>query len=238
MTWWMWAIIAYFCGSVPFGLLIGFAKGIDLREYGSGNLGATNAVRVLGKKLGVLCFLLDVAKGFAPVFVSGWMLGYIGRTELTSTEAWQWLVICVCAVMGHVFPMWLKFKGGKGVATGLGTMLGIWPLLTVAALVTFVTWVVVLKVSRFVSLASMISAVMLPVYVVIGALMRDQKVEAIMPFIIVTALLAVLVVFRHRSNITRLMAGKEDRTGEWKNESPPPPPEAPESSAPEIVEKQ
>jgi glycerol-3-phosphate acyltransferase PlsY len=234
----MWAIIAYFCGSVPFGLLIGFTKGIDLREYGSGNLGATNAVRVLGKKLGVLCFLLDVAKGFVPVFVGGWVLGYIGRTELTSTEAWQWLVICVCAVMGHVFPMWLKFKGGKGVATGLGTMLGIWPLLTVAALVTFVTWVVVLKLSRFVSLASMIGAVMLPVYVVIGALMRGQKVEAIMPFIIVTALLAVLVVFRHRSNIARLIAGKEDRAGEWKNEAPPPTPKAPESSAPEIVEKQ
>jgi len=210
--WLIWAGIGYFCGSIPFGLLIGLAKGIDIRHSGSGNVGATNTGRVLGKKWGVVCFSLDLLKGTAPVLIGGWFMGYAGQT-LTSIQAWQWLSVAATAMLGHIFPIWLRFAGGKGVATGLGVLLGFWPLLTIPALASAVIWVVVLAMWRFVSLASMIAAGSIPLLLVVHAYFRQQTPGEIAPFLLATGALSILVVIRHRSNITRLRGGSEPKIG-------------------------
>jgi acyl phosphate:glycerol-3-phosphate acyltransferase len=217
MDWrWPLAVLAgYLCGSIPFGLFLGYARGVDIRASGSGNLGATNVGRVLGKKWGILCFALDVLKGFAPVFVAGWWLGYIGRPVdgLTQGEAWRWLAVAAAAVIGHCFPVWLGFKGGKGVATSFGVLLGLWPFMTLPGLAALATWVVTMKLSRYVSLASMVAAVALPVFVVTMGMWRGQPGVSLLPFVVVAALRALLVVWRHRTNIQRLMAGTENKVG-------------------------
>ena len=123
LPWVPFVLLAYLCGSIPMGLCIGFSRGMDIRTQGSRNIGATNCGRVLGRPWGVLCFILDVLKGLGPVLGAGLVLGYAGRSDLGSSEAWQWLCIAAAAVLGHVFPVWLKFQGGKGVATSVGMMI-------------------------------------------------------------------------------------------------------------------
>ena len=121
MTNWIVALVlAYAIGGVPFGLLLGFVRGVDIREHGSGNIGATNTMRVLGKRLGLLAFLLDVLKGAVPVLVWGFIISAASRPDLPAGEAFKWLGIGVATVLGHIFPIYLRFKGGKGVATGFG----------------------------------------------------------------------------------------------------------------------
>jgi len=127
------ALGAYLLGSVPFGLVIGKLKGVDIREHGSGNIGATNAMRVLGKKLGIVCFLLDVLKGSLPVAIAGATLGYASGDALSSADAFVWVGIGIASVLGHMFSIFLGFKGGKGVATGFGVLLAIWPWVTLPA---------------------------------------------------------------------------------------------------------
>ena len=122
------ALGAYLLGSVPFGLLIGKAKGVDLRAHGSGNIGATNAMRVLGKPLGIACFALDVAKGAIPTAIAGALI--VPESGLDAPTAFAWVAIGVCAVIGHMFSIFLRFSGGKGVATGFGILLAIFPYVT------------------------------------------------------------------------------------------------------------
>jgi glycerol-3-phosphate acyltransferase PlsY len=211
-TSWLIAIVAgYLCGSIPFGLLIGLARGVDIRTAGSGNIGATNAARVLGRKWGMVCFALDVAKGFAPVFIAGLLHGVVGDPAVDAAAGWSWVAVAIAAVLGHMFPVWLKFKGGKGVATGFGVMLGVWPLLAYPVFVALVVWIVLFKTTRYVSLASMVAAVMMPLAVLAIALCRGADLTQRTPFLIVTGLMAVLVIVRHRANITRLIAGNESR---------------------------
>lgn len=210
----IWIVIAYLSGSVPFALLIGLAKGVDIRTQGSGNVGATNCGRVLGKKWGILCFICDVLKGMMPVLTAGLVTGWSAGAssgELTSTQAWLWLAVAVAAVLGHVFPIWLKFKGGKGVATGLGVLLGFWPILTVPGLVALGVWAAFILTTRYMSLSSIMAAMSLPIVLVVIAMVNGQPIIDLVPFIIVTVLLAGLVVARHRSNIGRLRHGEEKR---------------------------
>lgn len=211
--WVLWLALAYLSGSVPFALLIGLAKGVDIRAHGSGNVGATNVGRVLGRRWGVLCFVLDVLKGVLPVAVGGLALGYFGDGDLSEAAAWRWLALAAAAMLGHVFPVWLRFKGGKGVATGLGVLLAMWPLLTVPAAAAALTWVALAKAYRYVSLASMAAAALLPVYVAAWALGTGQGRGALLPTLVVTSLLGGLVLLRHRTNIARLRAGTESRIG-------------------------
>ena len=219
MTWVTWSVavvVAYVAGSIPFGLLLGFTRGVDIREHGSGNIGATNTMRVLGRRLGLAAFALDVAKGAIPVLVWGFIISASSRPDLPSIEAWKWLAVGVATVAGHMAPIFLRFKGGKGVATGFGMFLGFWPWVTPAALVALVVWIVTLVGSRFVSVASIAGAVALPLGIVAFALAPWPAQTTLVggwPFALVGVLIAALVVVKHRSNIARLKSGTEPRIG-------------------------
>jgi glycerol-3-phosphate acyltransferase PlsY len=203
-------LAAYLAGSLPMGLLVGRLRGVDLRREGSGNIGATNAGRVLGKPWFHVVFALDFAKSFVPVVVarslaSGGALG--PRREPFDPDRLA-LVVGVAAVVGHVFPLFLKFKGGKGVAAAAGVFAALAP---VPAAIAFVAWYLVHLTSRFVSLASVAAAVVLPLACFVVPLVSRFAVD---PWVQWAALLVgLLIVFRHKSNIGRLMRGEEPRTG-------------------------
>ena len=192
--------LAYLLGSIPFGyLLVRLRGGGDVRETGSGGTGATNVTRRAGKSVGVLTLLLDALKGVAAVLVARAVLG--GGAE------WWVCAAAVAAVLGHVFPVWLRFRGGKGVATGLGVFLVLAPLATACALVAFV---VVVWLWRYVSLGSMAAAVFLPLAVwALSALGISDRAAA--PVLVVAALGAALIIFMHRANIGRLLRGEESK---------------------------
>lgn len=220
-AWSLWLIGAYLVGSIPFGLLIGLARGVDIRDSGSGNVGATNAGRVLGKSWGMLCFLLDVGKGLAPTLGYGLASGLAcldpGNELANKTggalAVLAWLAVSVAAVLGHVFPVWLKFKGGKGVATGLGVLLGFWPVLTIPGVIVGLTWVVLVKKTGYVSLASVAASCSLPVLAIISAICWHRGVGETAVYAGVTLVLAGLITVRHRGNLRRLREGTEPKAG-------------------------
>ena len=142
---------------------------------------------------------------------------WIGRDDLPAAEAWIWLAIAAAAVLGHVFPIWLKFKGGKGVATSLGVVMGFWPMLTIPGLVGLAVWLIVVLIWRIIGLASVVAAIALPVALVVITIVDDQSLTERLPFIIVTVALAAMVIIRHRTNLARLLAGKEEKIGEPDN---------------------
>ena len=204
-------VFAYFAGSVPFGLLIGRLKGVDVRTLGSKNTGATNVGRVLGRKWGIFCFALDMLKGFVPVMIAGLVLKTWGSLYLSPSMAWTWLGVCAMTVVGHVFPVWLQFKGGKGVATALGALLGIWPVITLAAMAAFLVWLIVLGISQYVSVASILASISASVYLYAFLVRVEMNPLDFVPFFIITGLLALIIIVSHRANIGRLRAGTEKR---------------------------
>ena len=208
-------LASYLVGSTPFAAMIARFKGINLRARGSGNLGATNVARVIGPKWGVLCFVLDVLKGFAPAFVAGWMLtGWSDELPSAARQA-SWICVGMAAVVGHCLSIWLRFRGGKGVATGLGVVLGVWPHFTAAGLVAFAIWIALTIRTRYISLASMIGAVLFAPLVV-GWLAWQHgwlAVETLWPLVCFAVAIGVMIVIRHRSNIVRLLAGTESKIG-------------------------
>lgn len=225
LTWpWLASIVgAYVVGSIPFGVIIGRARGIDIRQHGSKNIGATNVTRVLGKPLGLLCFVLDVLKGASPVVIAGIVNGTLGRTadHLTQAQMWLWLAVAAAAVAGHIFSLFLKFRGGKGVATGFGAAVAMWPLLTLVALGALVVWYASLRLFKYVSVASMLGAISLPLGYLVSAIPPDamdqplaHTIEHLVhasPPLIGTALIAFIIIWKHRSNIARLRRGEEPR---------------------------
>jgi len=211
--WLIWTAVGYALGSISFAWLIARSHGVDLRQVGSGNLGATNVGRAVGRRWGVLCFGLDVGKGLLPVVLAGWWLHTLGRVEMSAAEAGQWLSVGAAAVLGHMFPIWHGFRGGKGVATGAGVVLGYFPVLSVPTLIALVVWGVVAKLTRYVSLASLVAAAAIPISLLGLAAWRGQLV-AVWPFAAVSVALVVLVVMRHTGNIARLWAGTEAKIGE------------------------
>lgn len=207
-------VAAYLAGATPFAFLIARAKGIDLRKVGSGNVGATNCGRACGKVWGYLCFLLDVAKGAVPVLIAGAVMRGEGAWVPAAAEQAAWLLTGCCAILGHVFTFWLKFRGGKGVATSLGVVLGIWPFFTAAGLIALGVWVVVVLVSRYVSLASVAAAlVFVPAFVLLW-----PRLE-LWPMAAFAGAMCALIVIRHRTNISRLLAGTENKIGRKKQGS-------------------
>jgi len=213
-TWLIAVALAYLSGSVPYALLIGLARGVDIREHGSKNVGATNLGRTLGRAYGMAAFALDALKGALPVLAAGGWFGLLGETDTAPSTSWCWLGVMAAAVIGHVWPVWLGFRGGKGVATGFGAVLALWPFLTLPALAAFATWALTLGVWRIVSVSSVLAALSLPAHVLVQALWRGWPIRLVAPYLIVTGAVAGLIVFRHRSNLRRLRRGLEERLGE------------------------
>ena len=182
--------LAYLMGSIPSGFILGAWAGLDVRKSGSGNVGATNVARVLGKRQGIYTLIADVAKGFIPVFITLQLGGAVAIAALAG----------IAAFLGHLFPLFLRFQGGKGVATALGVFLALAPLATAILIVVFA---VVVVASRIVSLSSMIAAAAAPAvfwYLSYGTALIASS-----------AFLAAMIILRHRSNIERLLAGKEPK---------------------------
>ena len=203
-------LACYLLGGVPFGLLLGRLKGLDIRQHGSGNIGATNVGRVCGRGWGICCFILDGGKGLLAVLVA---IGLAPRLQLEPDVAG--ITAAAGTVVGHIFSVYLKFKGGKGVATAAGAMLGLAPW---AILIGLAVWLVVLAIWRYVGLASIAAAVALP----LAALALNQAGRGPLlspPVVIVLAMLATLTVVRHKSNIRRMLAGTEPKLGQTRKEA-------------------
>ena len=200
---------AYFLGSIPFGLLVGRLRGLDIREHGSRNIGATNVWRTLGPRWGLFTFLLDAGKGFAAVTLARAIAFHqvpqpVPDDFIAYAEAFAGLA----CILGHSFPIWLRFRGGKGVATSLGVILSMMPPFSTA--VVFAVWLLVFAVSRYVSLASLVAAVSLPVTLAILYYLRWMDSAVTLAF---ACAAAFLVIRRHRENIRRLIDGTENRFG-------------------------
>ncbi len=195
-------ILGYLLGSIPFGLVLGWLGGYgDIRKIGSGNIGATNVLRTGNKSLAFCTLVLDSGKGGGAVLAAAYLSGHFGVA----------VVAGVAAVFGHNFPIWLKFKGGKGIATTLGTLLVVaWPV----GLGACITWLVVAAVSRMSSLAGLISLSLAPAY---GWFLVPAPHNVIVTY--AAAVLAVLSILRHRTNIKRILAGEEPKIGARKEET-------------------
>jgi acyl phosphate:glycerol-3-phosphate acyltransferase len=203
------AVVSYLLGSIPTGFLVAKARGIDIRAVGSGNIGATNVFRILGKPAGIFVMLADVLKGAVAVLIAvrvigPWFSGVHGN------QANEWYGVCagVAAILGHNFTCWLSFKGGKGIATSAGVLIALVPW---SLVIILVVWIVTLAISRFVSLASVCASATLP----FAAWMTGESPT----MILITGGLAVLAIYKHRTNIKRLLNGTESRIG-WSKPSP------------------
>ncbi len=196
---------AYLLGSVPFALLIGYAwKRVDIRNYGSGNIGASNVLRVLGWPAALLCLILDMAKGFVPVWVAA---GFQDVDPLVVVGAG------LAAIIGHNASVFLRFRGGKGVATSLGVVIGVSPQIAVLA---FVIWLLVVTVTRFISVASICAGISVPIMMLLSSKAQSAHWGRAMPveYIYLGLLGAGFILLKHRPNIVRLANGTEPRIGE------------------------
>jgi len=193
------ALVAFLVGAFPTSYLSGrLLQGIDLREYGSGNLGATNVYRVMGARPAMIVLAADIFKGFAPVF---WLPSFTAQIDVTALK----VVLGLAAVAGHVFSPFVGFRGGKGVATGAGVVFAICPL---AVVLCMAVWLAFLAIFRIVSVASIAAAVSLPVFINLTMEHSGAGFATIQAFSIA---LAAVVFFTHRSNIKRLIKGEEKR---------------------------
>ncbi len=200
MTFFVLLLIAYLIGSIPTSFILGkLLRGIDLREHGSRNVGATNAMRVLGKPVGIAVLIMDAAKGFFPTLLFLRITGESASGFLSRED--QALCIGLAAVIGHIFTLFLKSKGGKGVATGIGVYLALAPK---ALLLTFGICLILVASTRYVSLGSLTGAILLPIFLLLVG-------PRSLPLVILTVLLGGLVIWRHRENIKRLARGTESK---------------------------
>jgi len=191
-------LISYLVGSIPWAYIFGrLLKGIDIRHFGSGNVGATNALRVLGRGPGIVVLVLDILKGLLTVVI-------LGQTEILS------IVFGLCCICGHNWTVFLKFKGGKGVATTLGVLLGLAIKISGLRLILgllAITWFGVFAFSKIISLSSVVTAIVFPVYTVLFK--RFLKQPNVL--ICLSIILSILIILRHKSNLKRLLQGKEPR---------------------------
>lgn len=237
MQYWLCPTFAFLLGSIPFGLLIARSRGIDIRQHGSGNIGATNVLRVMGWKAGLPCLLLDALKGFLPVVAAlslARIAGRDGTLEIGLLRAWslevpadhafqaQLLHVAtgLMAILGHNYSPWVGFKGGKGIATSAGVLLALFPFFGVMLLL--VVWALLFLTTRYVSVASMGAALSLPLLTHLGARFHhvgnDPAAPTLWqagtwnkPLFALTVAIAVMAVWKHRGNIRRLVDGTENR---------------------------
>lgn len=207
---------AFLAGGVPFGYLVGRVRGVDVRRAGSGNIGAANVGRLLGKKFGYLVFLLDVLKGFMPTLLTGqWLASAAARTGWSAqVVALLWLAAGLATVLGHNYSPFLGFKGGKGIATSFGAALGVFPHLTYPALVALAVWVMLAVTIRISSVASLSASAAFPIAYIAFAVVSGRLQAQAWPFLAFSVLLAVLSFVRHRANLRRLLRGTEPRFGD------------------------
>ena len=202
------ALLAYLLGSVPTGFLVAQAKGVDIRAVGSGNIGATNVLRTLGKPAGIFVLFMDALKGWvAVVLMTRLLLLEFGLgADGARMEVCQ-IIAALCAILGHNYTCWLHFKGGKGIATSAGVLLALvpWALITI-----FIIWIVVFAVTRYVSLGSLAAAAALP--------FASWVTHESLTKVIVTGAMAALAIYKHKGNIQRLLNGTEPRFGQKKEE--------------------
>lgn len=205
------AALAYLLGSIPTGFLVGKARGIDIRAVGSGNIGATNALRILGKPAGISVLLIDVLKGWTAVeLIPRLLQAAFGAAPDASTLQVQELIAGFCAILGHNYTCWLQFKGGKGIATSAGVLVALvpWALLTILTV-----WIVLFAITRVVSVGSIAASATLPFAT--WFFYHDWTLS------LVTTAMAVLAIYKHRGNIQRLLAGTEPRVGAKPREATP-----------------
>lgn len=193
----------FLSGSLPFGYLAGRWRGIDIRRHGSGNIGATNVIRVLGKGIGIPVFILDLLKGLLPCL---WV-------RAQGAESWVWVATGLAAILGHMFTPWLGCKGGKGVATAAGVLAGIAPVPVLGGLAL---WLLFFFTTRYVSLASMMAGVGVSGTMAAQMAATGRWDPVLLGF---GVLLMLLVILRHRGNIARLLAGSEPKAGRKKEDA-------------------
>jgi glycerol-3-phosphate acyltransferase PlsY len=195
------ALISYLIGSIPAGYLVGRLVGVDIRRMGSGNIGATNVLRVLGKPYGYAVFLFDFLKGVTAVQLS-MLLVHRAHSDSETSELVGIMAGILC-VIGHTYPVWLRFRGGKGVATSAGVLFGLMPI---AALLVMIVWFVIFQITKYVSVASIGAAVALPLTTLLMVCLKQTHEMALVYFSIC---LMVVIIWRHRSNLARLRQGTE-----------------------------
>lgn len=196
-------LVSYLVGAIPWAFIIGKLHGVDIRKHGSGNVGATNVTRIIGKPWGILCFIIDFLKGFLPVIVVELIfpkLIYLNQTQVSSLI----ILAVIATVAGHVYPVYLGFKGGKGISTGTGTLVALTPY---AIVIGLIIWVIVFKISKYVSLASIIAAITVPISSLIFSSTGVYHIDITLQFFIL--LLALFAIYKHKSNIKRLLNGTE-----------------------------
>ncbi len=196
------AAASYLIGATPFGYLAGRIRGVDIREHGSGNVGATNVIRVLGKGIGLPVFVLDMLKGWLPVILTRWILNARG---LEST--WPEIAAGVATVLGHNYTFWLRFRGGKGIATSAGVLAALLPLPLIVAVSV---WVILFFTTRYVAVASIGGSLVIGILPAVLHFAGGAWAPPL-PLVFFGALLGTLAVWRHRSNIRRLLDGTENR---------------------------
>lgn len=224
MQLWLCPLFAFLLGSIPFGLIIAKAKGIDIRQHGSGNIGATNVLRVIGKKYGITCLILDALKGFIPTLIAISVIRFVGMKNPMTIEALTpyahdfpiltaqifQVLTGLLAILGHNYSPWVGFKGGKGIATSAGVLIALMPA---AIVILLVIWFAVFFISKYVSLASIIAAAALPLVTLWGSYFHGKIADGTWnkPLFVFNLLIAILAIWKHRTNIQRLRAGTENR---------------------------
>ncbi|MDC0087909.1 glycerol-3-phosphate 1-O-acyltransferase PlsY [Akkermansiaceae bacterium] len=227
MPLWILPIAAFLAGSIPFGLFIAKAKGVNIREHGSGNIGATNVLRVIGKPYGIACLLLDFLKGFVPTVTAVSLCLIEGKTPQTAIEslrelattfpaadAWQAQTIIIITglftILGHNYSPWIGFKGGKGIATSGGVLIALMP---VGVLILILIWIVLFYTTRYVSIASIGAAASVPFVTIYGSYKHGYIADGTWnkPLFVFSIVIGALAIWKHRSNIKNLMNGSEHK---------------------------
>ncbi len=201
-------IFPYIIGSIPFGLLIGLAFGIDIRGKGSGNIGATNVQRTLGWFPGLASWILDTAKGFFPVYMTSCMLQnkFFGQELAGTSTGWPIALVGLAVIAGHSWSVFLKFRGGKGVSTTLGVVMALdWRI----GIACFILWAIIVALTRYVSVASIITAILMPFGFIF---LRADPIFWVLCFAI-----AIIIVIKHKDNIKRMREGTENKFGSGRN---------------------
>lgn len=242
MQLWICPVIAFLLGSIPFGLIIAKLKGIDIRAHGSGNIGATNVLRIVGKQYGITCLVLDLLKGYLPVVIAVNLIQIEGKAivphlqfldccalalpaEQQFTGQLAHVITALCAVLGHNYSPWVGFKGGKGIATSGGVLLGLMPF---AVVLLILLWIVLFLTTRYVSIASVGVAAALPVLTHIGARFHKNEDGISLweagtwnkPLFFFSMVIGLLAIWKHRSNLKRLREGTEHRFTPGKAKDP------------------